>query len=64
MSRPSLARVLRRAHEHILAGVAAVAITAVLLVSVSVSAHAAARDTVTPSVTILVPSVTIEAVAG
>jgi len=62
MSRPSLARVLRRAHEHILAGVAAVAITAVLLVSVS--AHAAARDTVTPSVTILVPSVTIEAVAG
>jgi hypothetical protein len=62
MSRPSLARVLRHAHEHILAGVAAVAITAVLLVSVS--AHAAAPDTVTPSVTILVPSVTIEAVAG
>jgi hypothetical protein len=62
MSRPSLARVLRRAHEHILAGVAAVAITAVLLISVS--AHAASRDTVTPSVTILVPSVTIETVAG
>jgi hypothetical protein len=62
MSRPSLVRLMHRAHEHIIAGLAALAITAVMLVSVN--AHAATRDSLTPSVTILVPSVTIETVAG
>jgi hypothetical protein len=62
MSRPSFARLLHRAHEHVIAGIAAIAITVVMLMSVN--AHAAARDSFKPSVTILVPSVTIETVAG
>jgi len=62
MSRSSLAYLLHRAHEHVIASVAAIAITAVMLLSVN--AHAASRGSVTPSVTILVPSVTIELVAG
>jgi hypothetical protein len=62
MSRSSFAHLLHRAHEHLIASVAAVAITAVMLLSVN--AHAETRGSLTPSVTILVPSVTIEQVAG
>ena len=58
MTRSSFALLLRRAHEHLIACAAAIAITAVMLVSVN--ARAAAHDTLTPSVTILVPTVTIE----
>jgi hypothetical protein len=62
MSRSSLAYLLHRAHEHLIASVAAIAITTVMLLSVN--AHAATHGSLTPSVTILVPSVTIELVAG
>jgi hypothetical protein len=62
MTRSNFASVLRRAHEHLIASVAAIAITAAMLVSVN--AHAATHSSLTPSVTILVPSVTIEEVAG
>jgi len=53
---------LRRAYEHLTAGAGAVVLTALLLVTLN-TAHAATRD-VTPSVSILVPTVTIEAVDG
>jgi hypothetical protein len=62
MSRSSFAHLLHRAHEHLISVVAALAITAVMLLSVN--AHAAAPSQVTPSVTILVPTVTIESVAS
>lgn len=62
MSRSSLAYLLHRAHEHLIASVGAIAITAVMLLSVN--AHASSNSSLTPSVTILVPSVTIELVAG
>jgi hypothetical protein len=62
MSRSSLAYLLHRAHEHLIASAAAVAITVGMLLSVN--AHAATHASLTPSVTILVPSVTIEQVAG
>jgi uncharacterized protein (DUF2252 family) len=62
MTRSHFASMLRRAHEHLIASAAAVAITAIMLLSVNT--HAAARVSVTPSVTILVPQVTIELVAG
>jgi hypothetical protein len=62
MTRSNFAPLLRRAHEHLIASVAAIAITAAMLVSVN--AHAATHSSLTPSVTILVPSVTIEEVAG
>jgi len=50
MTRSSFALLLRRAHEHLIACAAAIAITAVMLVSVN--ARAAAHDTLSPSVTI------------
>jgi hypothetical protein len=53
---------LHRAHEHVIASAAAVAVTVAMLLSVN--AHAANHTSVTPSVTILVPTVTIEPVAG
>jgi hypothetical protein len=62
MTRSNFASVLRRVHEHLIASVAAIAITTAMLVSVN--AHAALPSSLTPSVTILVPSVTIEEVAG
>jgi hypothetical protein len=62
MSRPSFASLLHRAHEHLIASLAALAITTAMLVSVN--AHAAAHGSRSPSVTILIPSVTIEPVAG
>jgi hypothetical protein len=62
MSRSSFAYLLHRAHEHLIASVAAIAVTAAMLLSVN--AHAATHAAPTPSVTILVPSVTIELVAG
>jgi len=61
MTRSNFASMLRRAHEHLIASVAAIAVTAVMLVSVN--AHAATSSSLTPSVTILVPTVTIELVA-
>jgi hypothetical protein len=60
MTTSNFALVLRRAHEHLIASAAAIALTAILLVSVN--AHAATRA-LTPSVTILVPTVTIEALS-
>ena len=51
---------LRRAYEHFVASVGALALTALLLVSVD--ARAATHHALKPSVTILVPTVTIETV--
>ena len=62
MTRPNLDFVLRRAYEHAVACAAALAVTALLMVSVN--AHAGTRLGVSPSVTILVPTVTIEQVAN
>jgi hypothetical protein len=55
--------VLRRAYEKVVASLGALAVTALVVASVNTQA-ATARQDVTPSVTILVPSVTIEAVEG
>lgn len=57
MTRTSSAFLLRRAYEHLTASAAAIALTAFILMTVS--AHAGNR-TLTPSVTIQVPSVEIE----
>jgi hypothetical protein len=64
MSRPNFVRLLRRAHEHLIASVGAVALTTLMLASVNADAHTNGHAARTPSVTILVPTVTIEAVAG
>jgi len=48
---------MRRAFERLLASVAAISLTAMLLVSVD--ARAATHRTLTPSVTVLVPTVTV-----
>jgi len=56
---------LRRAYEHLVASVGALAVTALILVSVDARAAShALKPSVTvlvPTVTVLVPSVTIEA---
>jgi hypothetical protein len=57
MTRTSSAFLLRRAYEHLTASAAAIALTAFILMTVN--AHAGNR-TLTPSVTIQVPSVEIE----
>lgn len=57
MTRTSSAFLLRRAYEHLTASAAAVALTALILMTVN--AHAGNR-TLTPSVTIQVPTVEIE----
>ena len=57
MNRLSSAFLLRRAYEHVTASLAAIVLTA--LAVVTVNAHASNR-TLTPSVTIQVPSVEIE----
>ena len=69
MTRSSSAFLLRRAYEHLVASIGALAVTALLVASVNAQAanpdRAANLDqSVTPSVTILVPSVTIEPVEG
>jgi len=64
MSRPNYALMLRRAHEHLIASVAAVALTTLMVASVSAHAHARSQGSLKPTVTILVPTVTIEPVAG
>ena len=60
MTRSNTAYMLRRAYQHLVAGVAALALTSLVLFSVET--HAATQRTLIPSVTILVPTVTIEAV--
>ena len=60
MTRTSFSFLLRRAYEQFTASAAAVAITALLFVSVN--AEAASFGLAKPSVTILVPTVTIEVV--
>ena len=52
---------LRRAYEHLAAGAAAVVLTTLLLITLN-TANAATPTGVTPSVSILVPTVTIEQV--
>jgi hypothetical protein len=59
MTRPSSKFLLRRAYEHVTASAAALTLTVLTLLTVN--AHAGNR-TVTPSVTILVPTVEIEVV--
>lgn len=54
---------LRRAYEHFVSSLGAIALTALLLVSVDTRAASLPQThSLTPSVTILVPTVTIEAV--
>jgi hypothetical protein len=60
MTRSNSVFMLRRAYEHLVAGVGALALTALVLISVET--HAATQRLVTPSVSILVPTVTIEPV--
>ena len=60
MTRSNSVFMLRRAYQHVVAGVGALMLTALMLFSVET--HAAQARTLTPSVTILVPTVTIEAV--
>lgn len=57
MTRTSSAFLLRRAYEHLTASAAAIALTGFILMTVN--AHAGNR-TLTPSVTIQVPTVEIE----
>jgi hypothetical protein len=57
MTRMSSAFLLRRAYEHVTASAAAIAVT--VLAVMAVNAHAS-NGTVTPSVTIQVPTVEIE----
>jgi hypothetical protein len=59
MTRTSSAFLLRRAYEHLSSGVAAVALT--LLFLLTVNAHAG-NSMLTPSVSILVPTVEIEVI--
>jgi hypothetical protein len=56
---------LRRAYERVVASLGAIALTALMVASVNAQAaapQAVSSDSVTPSVTILVPTVTIELV--
>jgi len=62
MTRLNLDFTLRRAYEHFTAGVGAIALTALLLLAVD--ARAATHRSLTPSVTILVPTVAIEVLDG
>jgi hypothetical protein len=58
MTRLSSAFLMRRAYEHLTASAAAIALTALFLMTVS--ANAGNRPLMTPSVSILVPTVEIE----
>lgn len=64
MTRSNNVSVLRRAYESAISSVSALALTALMLVTVNAQAAAPRHETpsVTPSVTILVPTVTIEPV--
>jgi hypothetical protein len=57
MTHTNVSFLMRRAFERLLASVAAITLTAMLLVSVD--ARAATHRTLTPSVTVLVPTVTV-----
>lgn len=59
MNRQSSAFLMQRAYEHLTSGAAAIALTAVFLMSVNASAGSRA---LTPSVSILVPTVEIEVI--
>jgi hypothetical protein len=61
MTRSNTVYMLRRAYQHVVAGAGALLLTSLVLFSVETHA-AAPQRTLTPSVTILVPTVTIEAV--
>ena len=60
MTRSNSFYMLRRVYQHIIAGAGALVLTSLVLFSVET--HAATQTSVKPSVTILVPTVTIEAV--
>jgi hypothetical protein len=63
MTRSNNVSVLRRAYETLVSGVSALTLTALMLVTVNAQADAPQQvHSVTPSVTILVPTVTIEPV--
>jgi len=67
MTRSNSVFLLRRVHEHVVASLGALAVTALMVASVDAQAanpRVADTTAVTPSVTILVPSVTIEPVEG
>lgn len=67
MTRSNSVFLLRRAYEHVAASLGALAVTALMLASVNAQAanpQVESTSAVTPSVTILVPSVTIEPVEG
>jgi uncharacterized membrane protein YjjB (DUF3815 family) len=57
MTHTNISFLVRRACERLVASVAAITLTAMLLVSVD--ARAATHRTLTPSVTVLVPTVTV-----
>ena len=60
MTRSNSFYMLRRVYQHLVAGVGALVLTSLVLFSVET--HAAAQGNLKPSVTILVPTVTIEQV--
>lgn len=67
MTRSNSVFLLRRAYEHVVASLGALAVTALMLAGVNAQAalpQVESANAVTPSVTILVPSVTIEPVEG
>jgi hypothetical protein len=67
MTRSNSVFLLRRVYEHVVASIGALAVTALLVASVNARAANPSEDVaaaVTPTVTILVPSVTIEPVEG
>jgi hypothetical protein len=67
MTRSNSVFMLRRAYEHVVSSLGALAVTALMVASVNAQAADPRVETasaVTPSVTILVPSVTIEPVEG
>jgi hypothetical protein len=67
MTRSNSVFLLRRVYEHVVASIGALAVTALLVASVNARAANTSEDVaaaVTPTVTILVPSVTIEPVEG
>jgi hypothetical protein len=67
MTRSNSAFLLRRAYQHLVASIGALAVTALMLASVNAQAanpEQTVTQGVTPSVTILVPSVTIEPMEG
>jgi hypothetical protein len=67
MTRSNSVYLLRRVYENTVSSLGALAVTTLLVASVNAQAASPSKEaaaTVTPSVTILVPSVTIEPVEG